>query len=81
MKGEKSIWGGGGCETLARSLTLFSWGIGAGGKNVFFLLDPWGMCVRARDLCKTVGQNRKITLGNLGPVGYVDVIHSSLLSC
>ena len=30
----------GGVKTLARVLTFFSWGGKAGGKNVFFLLDP-----------------------------------------
>ena len=49
-------------KNLARALTFFSWGSDAGGKNVFFLLDQWGMCIcaRARDFGKMVGKVEKL---------------------
>ena len=59
----------GGVKTLARALTFFSWGSEAGGKNVLFFLDQWGMCVRARarDLCKTMGKVEKLPWETLDP--------------
>ena len=56
----KVDWGGGE-KSLARALTFFSWGSGAGGKKSFFSLGLVGhVRPRARDFCKTVGKVEKL---------------------